>query len=248
MIEVKEGQEYKTNNSGILVVDKVEGYKKVYVTFATTGTKKVTTVNNISRGAVNDPYYPRVMGVGYTGEGEYKSRNGKKKVDAYQRWENLLRRCYLETDRSYRQYGARGVTLCDDWLCYQTFAKWYYENYKEDYVIDKDILNRGSKQYNPENCRFVPVRVNNLLYKRRRGAGDYPVGVHKDRGRYHAYLTKGDYKKNHLGSFDSMHDAFMAHKTAKETYIKEVAREELEKGTIDNDIYQSLMNWEVYPY
>lgn len=38
-------------------------------------------------------------------------------------------------------------------------------------ALDKDILNKGNKVYCPENCIFVPRRINNLFTKSNRVRG-----------------------------------------------------------------------------
>lgn len=34
-------------------------------------------------------------------------------------------RCYEPSVRNYKSYGAKGVTVCDEWFDYDTFKTWY---------------------------------------------------------------------------------------------------------------------------
>lgn len=39
----------------------------------------------------------------------------------YQRWKNMISRCYNAKDVSYKKYGARGVCVSEGWLCFDNF-------------------------------------------------------------------------------------------------------------------------------
>ena len=64
----------------------------------------------------------------------------------------MMRRCYNEKSVAYKEYGAKGIKVCDEWHDREVFRKWCKEN---GYV--KGLrLNRidSSKDYCPENCVF----------------------------------------------------------------------------------------------
>lgn len=68
-------------------------------------------------------------------------------------------RCYKERDINYKNYGARGIIVCDEWLnSFDNFAEWSLKNgYKKGLEIDR-IDNDGN--YEPKNCRYVPMIIN----------------------------------------------------------------------------------------
>ena len=72
-------------------------------------------------------------------------------------------RCYNPNDEKYKNYGGRGITVCDEWLHDAgAFAKWAYENgfdenkTQEEQSIDRKDVNRN---YCPSNCRFVDAKT-----------------------------------------------------------------------------------------
>jgi hypothetical protein len=57
-----------------------------------------------------------------------------------------------------------------------------------------------------------------------------------------------DGKRKHIGIFNSESEAFDAYKKVKYEYIKQVAKECLDKGEINKLVYDSLLKWEIKEY
>ena len=83
---------------------------------------------------------------------------GKKTARLYGVWCNMKNRCYNKKVRSYKDYGARGIRICDDWKeNYSSFKKWAFDNgydcnaEYQQCTIDR-IDNDGN--YEPNNCKF----------------------------------------------------------------------------------------------
>ena len=167
-------------------------------------------------------------------------------------YSNMKNRCYNEKNIHYQNYGGRGITVCDEWLNFQNFAEWFYDNYyecnNEIMCLDKDILCKGNKIYSPENCIFVPKRINNLFVKMlnssdRNGLmGTKPL----NNGKYIwqcSYINElGEYKRA-TGTCDSEKEAFEAYKTFKENYIKQVADEYYD--LIPRELWKAMWEYEI---
>jgi hypothetical protein len=191
----------------------------------------------------------KVYGVGIYEKGEYPVMENGKLTDEYVCWRHMLQRCY-----SPRYHVKRptyiGCAVCDPWLYFQTFAKWYNSNYYEIPLlgkshIDKDILVKGNKIYSPDNCVFVPEVINNLFTKSNATRGKYPIGVdyYKRDKKYRAMISYGDGKSHHLGYFTTPEKAFNAYKTAKENHIKKVANDY--RALIPVKLYEAMLAYTV---
>lgn len=71
---------------------------------------------------------------------------------------SIKQRCFNPNNKDYKNYGGRGITLCDEWSrdCL-SFYNWSITNGWEDgKSIDRIDNDKG---YNPENCRWVDMKV-----------------------------------------------------------------------------------------
>lgn len=80
-------------------------------------------------------------------------------------WSTMKQRCYYAGSPSYKNYGAIGITVCDEWLHdYDAFRSWALSNgYDETAKRGKFTVDRidSSKGYSPDNCRLVDMQVQN---------------------------------------------------------------------------------------
>lgn len=182
-------------------------------------------------------------GVGYLGVGEHKAKVAGKMTKKYNTWHNMLRRCYSEKYHSLKPT-YKDCLVDERWYNFQTFAKWYEENYVEGYTLDKDILIKGNKVYSPETCCFVPIEINTLFVKGGKIRGLYPIGVRVIGDKFQSRLSISG-KHTHLGTFSTPEEAFESYKVAKEHQIKKLAIEYYSLGKIPLKLYKTMYNYKV---
>jgi len=96
-----------------------------------------------------------VMGAGYR-IGYLSTREESGRMSrVYKCWQNLISICY-GIKRLSRFPAHIDSHVCADWLCFETFAKWHVENYRDGYVLRKDSIAEDNKVFCPELCRYVP--------------------------------------------------------------------------------------------
>ena len=228
-------------------------YDDITVRFINTGEIIKSQYCNFKNKSIKSHFTPTVYGVGVIGLENTRDKNGDK-LKSYESWKHILERCYDEKEQK-KHPTYKGCMVCDEWLFYPNFKKWYEENYYEiegqKMNLDKDILIKGNKIYSPETCVFVPQNINKLFLKRQNDRGDLPIGViwHKRDKEYQAQcnifdVKNGKCKKKHLGCYSTPQEAFQVYKEFKENYIRQVA--EYYKDCIPQKLYKAMYKYEVH--
>lgn len=91
--------------------------------------------------------------------------HGLESHELYGRWQSMKQRCYNPNNRDYNKYGAKGVTVCDEWKDdFMAYYTWCINNgYKETLFLDKDIKSNQlgiTPIYSPDTCTFVTAKRN----------------------------------------------------------------------------------------
>ena len=107
----------------------------------------------------------------------------------YDIWRDMNHRCYCKNLKNYKNYGAVGVMVCDEWRSdFLNFYNWAISNgYSENLTIDR-INVYGN--YEPSNCRWAD-RALQGANKKCIGAVNY-IGIylHKNKSCYCAQVKK----------------------------------------------------------
>lgn len=153
---------------------------------------------------------------------------------AYATWRGIIQRV---VDLNYKEKhpAYRDVTVCDDWLRFMSFRRWWLFNYVEGFDIDKDLLSCAGKIYSPSTCVYVP-RWLNVLLKDDLTPPAIAKGVlfEVDRGKFKATL-KHENKTLNLGRFNSAEEAAYEVRRVKRSiiYSRKALIESIRPGLFD---------------
>lgn len=153
---------------------------------------------------------------------QYKTIHGQTDSRLYRVWNGMKKRCYNRNNKSYSDYGGRGIVVCDEWRnSYQAFCDWAINHgYKEDAEYMECTLDRidNNKGYCPDNCRWVSnsyQAFNRRKRKNKSGARGIDVAVN---GKFKATLTKNGVR-HHLGTFATIKEAIAVRHEAEQYYF-----------------------------
>ena len=90
----------------------------------------------------------------------------------YRIYYGMMSRCFNKKYDAYKHYGARGITVCDEWAGhFYVFEKWALDNGYDDSLTLDRINNDGN--YEPSNCRWTTMKV--------QSNNRHPAGWHQAR-------------------------------------------------------------------
>lgn len=162
--------EIKKNNKGQFFVIKSKNEersdnKHTYynITFLDTGYSDVVRHDSINKGLVKDKLSKSCYRIGMIGY-----INTREHWKEYKIWKNIIYRCYCVDDKSYKYYGAKGVTICERWKRFDYFFQdiselpgFNKELFEQGKLrLDKDILSINNKVYSPQTCLWVSDLTN----------------------------------------------------------------------------------------
>lgn len=158
-------------------------------------------------------------------------------------WRAMIQRCY---DKKFQKKHPTyiGCYVCDSWLTFSVFLRWFKDNYVEGFELDKDLLVKGNKVYSPDTCCFVPHEINGFLCKcDKLRKKDLFIGVKKNSDNTFSAMVRKGMKNFVYGKYATELSAFDKYKQEKESYAKEIANKY--SSVISEKAYKALVNYKV---
>lgn len=95
--------------------------------------------------------------------GKSTSKNSNRGTPEYGAWADMKTRCLNPRHKWFKEYGGRGITVCERWLAFDGFIADMGKRPGKGYSLDR-INNDGN--YEPGNCRWATAREQ-MLNRRR---------------------------------------------------------------------------------
>ena len=135
----------------------------------------------------------------------------------YQTWHSMLERCNNSNHKTYKDYGARGITVCEEWLDVANFVAWAEKTHPNVKGVTLDRID-NDKGYSPDNCRWTDATTQcvNQRMKSSNTSGFVGIYWHKN---VKKWISVIEYQKSHIniGSFRTKEEAVQA----RDNYIIE---------------------------
>lgn len=146
---------------------------------------------------------------------ELNTTHGMSRTPTYRTWLGMIHRCNNPKHTFFKNYGARGITVCDKWL--------KFEGFFEDMGLRPRGLTLERKNnelgYFKGNCCFADrtTQARNRRLQKNNITGVTGVSLHKPTRKYMATICVSK-KKKYLGLFISIHEAAKARKAGEQKY------------------------------
>jgi hypothetical protein len=106
-----------------------------------------------------------IMGYSEKGKRGFQSTHCLRSHPLYSTWTRMKHRCYNGNDKYFKDYGGRGIVVCEEWK--DDFVEFLYWSLKHGWEKGLTIERKNfNGNYEPSNCTWIPMSEQS---KNRRG-------------------------------------------------------------------------------
>ena len=137
---------------------------------------------------------------------ESSTKHGLARHRLYDVWNQMMQRCYRKTHKAYKNYGGRGISVCDKWHNIRNFIEDMDSNFKEGLTLDRE---KNDENYDQANCRWTTTIIQNRnkrIIQSNNKSGYKGVSFNKKQKKFMSQITV-DSKVIYLGVFSDAKDA-----------------------------------------
>jgi len=139
----------------------------------------------------------------------HSTKKAGRPTKAYSIWVGIRQRCGKRTASGYKNYGAKGIRVCDKWKSFDVFLEDMGEPPSDKHTIDRKDNTKG---YEPGNCRWAtPVQQ---AANRRRKRSKAQTSTYRGVGRSSTNRFSAKISNSYLGSFETEIEAAQAYDAA----------------------------------
>lgn len=127
----------------------------------------------------------------------------------YHTWNGMCRRCNNPKDISYKNYGGRGITVCEEWMDVTNFVAWAEATHPNIEGVSLDRID-NDKGYSPENCRWstITTQVINRRMMGNNTSGQNGIRFYLPTNKWVARITVDKVLK-HIGYYETLEEAVL---------------------------------------
>lgn len=131
----------------------------------------------------------------------------------YTAWIHMKDRCYNITNRQYKDYGGRGITVCERWQSFSNFYEDMGKKPSKELSLERVDNNKG---YNPDNCKWATAseQVINTRIRKDNTSGVKGVTYNKLRKTWGASIQRNN-ESMWLGAHKTKQEAINARERAE---------------------------------
>jgi hypothetical protein len=196
----------KFNKLTVISFSHIHKQKKMWLCLCECGNETLVSTSNLRNNGTKSCGCLRVIA-----SRALHTKHGLREHELYSVWCDMKKRCYNVNSVSYKNYGYRGITVCDRWL--NSFKNFLIDMGERPAGMTLDRINVDGN-YEPNNCRWTTTDIQNVNQRVRKNNTSGYKGVYKHIDKWESTITVNK-QTIHLGCYISKKSAV----TVRNRYI-----------------------------